>query len=122
MNRLCVVVATLSGITACATSVPEPPESPEPAAQTEDAATKNSSAATVDELQVVDIPELGDTPILANNDNPNELVCRYERETGTHMRTRVCRWQAQIEASRKSAKKTVREMGMPRVTSMPPDH
>ena len=120
MIRRYVMAATLLGITACATSVPEPPESPEPAARAEELAT--DSTATGGGLEVVEVPDVSETPMVAKNDNPKELVCRYERETGSHMRTRVCRWQADVEEGRKWAQKSVRAIGMPGVTSMPPDH
>jgi len=30
--------------------------------------------------------------------DPDELVCRYEKPTGSHMRVKVCRTRAQIKA------------------------
>lgn len=32
------------------------------------------------------------------------LVCHFERESGSHMRTKVCRTQAQIDADREAAR------------------
>ncbi len=107
MNRRYVVTATFLGITACVTSAPESPDS---AAQAGNSVTKSNSTAAVDELHVVDVPEVPKTPVLARNENPNELVCRYERETGSHMRTRVCRWRADIEETRKKTQQVLRDM------------
>lgn len=114
MNLPLVVAATLFlSITACATSTPERPvstRSPEPAAVTEDTVTESSSTAAGDELQVVDVPEVEES-VVARNQQSSELVCRYEKEVGSHMRTRVCRWREEIDAERKATQETLREMG-----------
>ena len=117
MNRRYIVAATVLSIAACATSTPE---SPEPAADAENTVTDSDS--TEAELEVLDVPEVPDTPIAANIRHPDQLVCRYELGTGTHMRTRVCRIGAEIHAMRKSGQEAVRAMGLPNVTSTPPDH
>ena len=106
MNRRYVVAATFLGITACVTSAPE---SPDPAATAGNSVTNSNSTAAADELHVVDVPE---APILAKNENPNERVCRYEQETGSHMRIRVCRTRAEIEGERLATQKALREMSL----------
>lgn len=35
--------------------------------------------------------------------NERDLVCRYERSSGSHMRERICRTREQIEADREAA-------------------
>ena len=109
MNRRYVVAATFLGITACVTSAPESPES---AAQAGNSVTNSNSTVAVDELHVVDVPEVPEAPIVANNDKPNERVCRWERETGSHMRIRVCRTRAEIEGERLATQKVLRQMSM----------
>ena len=107
MIRRFVVAATFLGIAACVTSAPESPESTAKAGKS---VTNSNSTAAVNELQIGDMPEVPETPILAGNEKPNGLVCRYERETGTHMRTRVCRWRADIEETRKKTQQVLRDM------------
>ncbi len=110
MNRRYVVAATFLGITACVTSAPE---SPETVAKAGNSVTQSNSTAAVDELHVVDVPEVPEAPevpILARNENPNDRVCRYEQETGSHLRTRVCRTRAEIEATRLETQKALRDM------------
>ena len=81
MIRRFVVAATLLGLVGCATSAPEP-------------------AAPV-------APEV---PKAANLVAGNERVCRYERETGSHMRIRVCRTREEIEGTRNAAERVLREL------------
>ena len=106
MNRRYVVAATFLGITACVTSSPESPDS---AAQAGNSVTSSNSTTAADELHVVDVPEV---PILAKYEKRNERVCRYERETGSHMRIRVCRTRAEIEGTRLATQKVLRQMSM----------
>lgn len=40
----------------------------------------------------------------------SERKCHYERETGSNMRVRVCRTQAEIDEERARAKRTLNEM------------
>ena len=37
--------------------------------------------------------------------NKNKVICRYERVTGSHFRTRICRTVAQMEAERSEAQR-----------------
>jgi hypothetical protein len=41
-------------------------------------------------------------------DSDQRLVCRRERQTGSHMKRRVCRTVAQIEAEREDAAEFIR--------------
>lgn len=43
-------------------------------------------------------------------DYKNALICKYERVTGSTMRTRVCRTQEEIDTARVEAKKVLKEM------------
>ncbi len=113
MNLRLVVAATfVLGITACATSTPQQAVSSkptEPVATAETSVTESGSAAAEGELQVVDVPNVTATPAVATSQN-SELVCRYERELGSHMRTRVCRWRRDIEDERQKTQQTLRQM------------
>ena len=113
MNLRHVVAATfVLGITACATSALEQaasPEPTEPAAVAENSATESGSATAEGELQVVDVPDVSEMPVVATSQN-SELVCRNERQLGTHMRTRVCRWRVDIERERHATQTTLRNM------------
>ena len=40
----------------------------------------------------------------------SERICNYEQKTGSNMRVKVCRTQAEIDAARVHAKKVLKEM------------
>ncbi len=81
MIRRFVVATTLLGLAGCATSGPEP-------------------AA----------PAAPEVPKAANLGAGNERVCRYELETGSHMRIWVCRTREEIEGTRKATEQVLRDM------------
>ena len=107
MNRRYIVAATFLGIAACVTSAPEAPESTAKAGKS--VTNSNSTARETGGVGVVDVPEV---PKAASLRAENEIVCRIERETGTHMRVRVCRTRTQIDATRKRTQKMLRDMDM----------
>lgn len=37
----------------------------------------------------------------------NELVCRYEKPTGSHMRVKICRTRAQIQAEAEATRRAM---------------
>ncbi len=119
MIRRYIVAAAFFGIAACATSSPQ---APEPGASAADPVTNSNSTEATAELEVIEVPGVPEMPIAENNESPYDRICRYERGTGTHMRVRVCRTRAEIHASRKSGQDAVRSMGLPNVTSTPPDY
>lgn len=43
-------------------------------------------------------------------DYKNALICKYERVTGSSMRTRVCRTQEEIDEARAEARKVLKEL------------
>jgi len=110
--RHVVAAAFVLGITACATSTPQQAASPEPTEPpvvAEGSATESSSDAAESELKVVDVPDVPEEPVVANSQN-SDLVCRYEKEVGSHMRTRVCRWKQRIDEERIQTQDTLRKM------------
>ncbi len=99
MNRHYVVAAFFLGIAACATSVPQSQESGAEArnsATTSNTATTSNSATPASEMVVIDVPKVSEVAIVPGQD---EVVCRMERRTGTHRKTRVCRSRSQIARS-----------------------
>ncbi len=111
MNRRYVVAATFLGIGACATSGPE---SPVPGAKVDTSVITSNPTAAEGEIEVVDVPDVPKTANIsgqANIPDPNEIVCRREKKTGSHRVTRVCRKRAQIEARRVADQEAVRKMG-----------
>ena len=106
MNRHYIVAALFLGIAACATSVPQSPESgaePRNSATTRNSATPSNSATPASEIVVSDVPELGEVAIIPGQD---EVVCSMERRTGTHRKVRVCRSRSQIARSAIEAKES----------------
>ena len=100
MNRHFIVAALFLGIAACATSVPQSPES---GAEARHAATTSNSATPANEIAVVDVPELSEVAIVPAQD---EVICSMERKTGTHRKIRVCRSRSQIARSAIEAKES----------------
>ncbi len=119
MIRRYVVAAAFFGITACATSSPQ---APEPVANDSDPVKNSDSTKDSAELEVIEVPGVPEMTISKNNESPYDRICRYERETGSHMQVRICRTRAQIEASCKSGQEAVRAMGVPNAVSSPPDY
>ena len=39
-----------------------------------------------------------------------QLFCRYEKETGSHQKRKICRTQAQLDKERKQAEETLRRV------------
>ena len=110
--RHVVAAAFVLGITACATSTPQQATSPEPTEPpvvAEGSVTESSSDAAESELKVVDVPDVPEESVVANSQN-SDLICRYEKEVGSHMRTRVCRWRERVEEERIQTQETLRKM------------
>jgi len=119
MIRRYVLAAAFFGITACATSSPP---APEPGAKAADPVTNVNSTNASAELEVVEVPVVPEMTVSKNNESPYDRICRYERETGSHMQVRICRTRSEIEASRKSGQEAVRAMGGPKAVNSPPDY
>jgi len=48
--------------------------------------------------------------LTGNQAPPSNIVCRYEKETGSHRKVKVCKTNAQIAAEQDAAKKTLRRI------------
>ena len=79
MIRLISLVAILMFIGACASTGPE--------------ATADTASSERQSAPVIEVSEG-----VANAKDPNEVICRSERQTGSRFATRVCRTRAEIEA------------------------
>ena len=94
-----LVVTILIFIGACATSRPE---SPAPAVTASSAsgdavASDNSPAPPAGNLQDPDAPDTLQTASTSPENDPDEVICRLEQETGSKFKTRICRTRAEIE-------------------------
>lgn len=118
IGRVSVIVISMF-IGACASSGPE---TPAPAATASSAgvdavAPGNSAAPPAGDLKDPDAPG---TPQIAGASpkyDPDELICRRERETGSKFTTKICRTRAEIEARREQDQKIMREAGKIRTGS-----
>ena len=81
MIKLVSLMAILLFIGACASSGPE-------ATAVADAESSERSSAPVVEV----------TEAVLEAEDPDEIICRSERQTGSRFATRVCRTRAEIEA------------------------
>ena len=124
MNRIYLVGAVFLCIAACASSGPEPvstaavaqsaASSPAISAASEPVPTASEPSTADGELHVVDVPDV--TPVAqtvapSDTPDPDELICKRTRTTGSHRMTRVCMTRAQIEQARAAHQAMVREMG-----------
>ncbi len=111
MNLQFVVAATILGIAACATPGPE---TPVPGGKVETSVITSTPTVAEGELEDADVPEvpkMANIPAQASNPNPNELICRRERTTGSHRVTRLCRRRAEIDSRRAADQEAVRKIG-----------
>ena len=111
MNRRYVVAATFLGIAACATSGPD---SPVPGAKVETSVITSNPTAAEGEFEDVDVPKVpkvANIPAQASIPDPNELVCRREKTTGSHRVTRVCRTRVEVERRRAADQEAIKKIG-----------
>ena len=105
-----IAISILIG--ACASSGPETPapEVSASSASVDAVAAGNPSAPPAGDPQgegAADTPQI----VSASPENdPNELICRRERETGSKFTKRICRTRAEIEAREKADQEMLREM------------
>ena len=100
-------------IGACASSGPETPAPAAPAssANVDAVAPDNPSNPPAGDLQGADAPDTPQIVSASPENDPNELICRRERETGSKFSTRICRTRAEIEAREAADRDIMREMG-----------
>ena len=109
MNRIYLVGVIFSGLAACASTDPEPVATvatAPTAVVSQSIPTANEPVAEGSELHVVDVPEVAQVAQVAHHSpqedipNPDELICRRIKITGSHRVTRVCMTRAEIEQRR----------------------
>lgn len=108
MIRGLVIGAVVTGLVGCASS---PPQTSAPAVSagtvnSDTSAVSSDPTASSGELHVIEVPKVAQTAEVApqqGTPHGDELVCRREKTTGSHMVTRICRTRAQIEQERRDA-------------------
>lgn len=103
-----MLVLSFAVLAACATSAPEPAQPTVASASTGSAETVVNGNDESVELEEIEVQEV---PIVANAGSPDELICRTQRVTGSHMPVRVCRTRAQMEEERREAQEILRRTG-----------
>ena len=112
MIRVISVAALSVFIGACATSGPEAtaPEATAPPATANAVASDSPAAPSGDEtpeLDATSAPELADA---SSEGDPNELICRRERESGSNFYKKTCYTRAQLEARQETDQEALRQM------------
>ncbi len=98
-----MVIITVVALAGCAASAPEPVP---PAASELANAERNDDSGELEEIEVQEIP------IAQSTRSPDELICRREQVTGSHMQVRVCRTRAQIQEEQAEAQELIRGFGV----------
>lgn len=113
MIKQTLVIAISIFIGACASPGPETPapEVKASSASVEAVAPDNPSNPPAGDLQGADAPDTQQVVSASPENDPNELICRRERETGSKFSTRICRTRAEIEAREEADQKILRESG-----------
>ncbi len=102
-----LMVAMLASLAACVTPNLEPTQNTPSAAMPQ---MDGDAAPTASGLQEVNLQNIEAKEVpLANA--PDEMVCRRERVTGSHMTVRTCRTRAQADAERRGAQEFLRQVG-----------
>jgi len=105
-----ITVAILASLAACVTTNPEPTQN---APNTAMPQTDGDTTATASGLQEVNLEniEAKEMPLASNVGSPDEMICRRERVTGSHMPVRICRTRAQADAEQRGAQEFLRQVG-----------
>ena len=105
-----LTVAILASLAACVTPNPELIQNAPSAAmpQTDGDATATASGLQEVNLQNIEAKEI---PLANNTGSPDEMVCRRERVTGSHITVRTCRTRAQADAEQRGAQEFLRQVG-----------
>ena len=108
-----ILVTTISiFIAACASTGPEAPAPAETASppSVETVAPDNPAVTTAGVPQDPDAPDMQQTASASPEYDPDELICRRERETGSKFTKKVCRTRGEIEAMEAQAQESMRDM------------
>ena len=110
-QTLLIIISIFIG--ACASSGPESSAPAVTASTTsvDAVAPDSSSAPLAGDPQGEDTPDTPQIVSASPENDPNELICRRERETGSKFTQRICRTRAEIEAREAADQEILREMG-----------
>jgi len=72
------------------------------------AATKDAPGAEAVGTEAVADTGVAEAEAVAAAEDPNEMICRRERATGSHFTRRVCRTRAQLEFEQENAREIMR--------------
>ena len=108
MNFQILLLATILGLAACATSGPEPSEQTARTSSADNMVVENDAAENEGSLEVAEVPEV---PVAASPPpSGDEVVCRKEKRLGSNRTIKICRTQAQTEADREAGQDTLGEL------------
>ncbi len=97
IGRISVVAISIC-IAACASSGPEAPAVTASSASVDAVASDNPPAPPAGDFQDLDAPDVLQTASASPASDPDEIICRRERETGSKFTTRICRTRGEIAA------------------------
>jgi len=111
IGRILVTLISIF-IGACASSGTEAPVSAvtAPPASVDAVAPDNPADPPVGAPQDLDVSDMPQTASASPENDPDELICRREKETGSKFTTKICRTRAQIEAMEAQAQESMRDM------------
>ena len=112
IGRILVTLISIF-IGACASSGTEAPVSAvtAPPASVDVVAPDNPADPPAGIPQDLDASDMPQTASASPENDPDELICRREKETGSKFTTRICRTRAEIEARKAQDQEIMREMG-----------
>ena len=111
IGRILVTLISIF-IGACASSGTEAPVSAvtAPPASVDVVAPDNPADPPAGVPQDLDASDMPQTASASPENDPDELICRREKETGSKFTTKICRTRAQIEAMEAQAQESMRDM------------
>jgi len=111
IGRILVTLISIF-IGACASSGTEAPVSAvtAPPASVDVVAPDNPADPPAGIPQDLDASDMPQTASASPENDPDELICRREKETGSKFTTKICRTRAQIEAMEAQAQESMRDM------------
>jgi hypothetical protein len=108
MNLRFLLLATILGLAACATSGPEPSEQAVKTTSADNVVVENGAAENEGSLEVAEVPEV---PVAATAlTSENEVVCRREKRLGSNRTIKICRTRAQMNEEREAAQDTLDDL------------
>ena len=111
MTGRILLIAMMLGIAACASSGSDAPapETMSSSAGADAMATDGSDSGPGGSIDDIDAPNAEQTASVSDYD-PNEVICRREKETGSRFVRKVCRTRAEMEQMEAEAQEATRMM------------